>query len=207
MTVNRSLTSKLPRSTNGAPRAPRVAGETEIALAARLFALDVLHRIDRGADRLEIWWKAQIPRTRVGLVVIALILGASFLNVVEMRLAQPSATATAPAAAQSAVMSEVAPADAGKVWAVVKMWQGTGIHDTEAFTVADHWRVDWVFNQTQPVGQMQVFIYGSDGRLLNIATNIQRADANTTFWLGPGTYVLKVISSGGDWKLDVQDLH
>jgi len=207
MTANRSLTSKLPRSAHGAPRAPRVAGETELALAARLFALDVLSRIDRGADRLEIWWKAQIPRTRVGLVVIALILGASFLNVVEMRIAQPQSSVTSSAVAQSAVMNEVAPADAGKTWSVVKMWQGNGIRDTETFTVRDHWRVDWVFDQTQPVGQMQVFIYSSDGRLLNIATNIQRADANTTFWLGPGSYTLKVISSGGDWKLDVQDLH
>jgi len=188
-----------------ASRAPVIAGETEIARAARLLALDVMHRVDVGTERLEIWWKAQLPRTRVGLAIVSVILGASLLNLVEMRIAQPSATA--PAVAQTAVMSEVAPADAGKTWAVVKMWQGTGIRDTEAFTVGDHWRVDWVFNQTQPVGQMQVFIYGADGRLLNIATNIQRTDANTTFWLGPGSYVLKVISSGGDWKLDVQDLH
>jgi hypothetical protein len=198
VTVNRSTAHR-------ASRAPVIAGETEIARAARLLALDVMQRIDRGAERLEIWWKAQLPRTRVGLAIVSIILGASLLNFVEMRIAQ--SPATAPAVTQTAVMNEVAPADAGKTWAVVKMWQGTGIHDTETFTVADHWRVDWVFNQTQAVGQMQVFIYSADGRLLNIATNIQRADANTTFWLGPGTYQLKVISSGGDWKLDVQDLH
>ena len=198
MTVHRNTAHR-------ASRAPVIAGETEIAHAARQFALDAMEWIDSAADRSEIWWKAQLPRTRVGLAIVAVILAASFLNVVEMRLAQP--TATAPAVAQSAVMNEVAPADAGKTWSVVKMWQGTGIRDTETFTVGDHWRVDWVFNQTQAVGQMQVFIYGADGRLLNIATNIQRADANTTFWLGSGTYTLKVISSGGDWKLDVQDLH
>jgi hypothetical protein len=196
--VNRSTAHR-------ASRAPVIAGETEIARAARLLALDVMRRIDRSAERLEIWWKAQLPRTRVGLAIVSVILGASLLNFVEMRIAQ--SPATAPAVAQAAVMNEVAPADAGKTWAVVKMWQGTGIRDTETFTVADHWRVDWVFNQTQAVGQMQVFIYGADGRLLSIATNIQHADANTTFWLGPGTYQLKVISSGGDWKLDVQDLH
>jgi hypothetical protein len=198
VTVNRSTAHR-------ASRARVSAGETEIARAARLLALDVIQRLDRGATRVEIWWKAQLPRTRVGLAIVSVILGASLLNFVEMRIAQ--SPATAPAVTQTAVMNEVAPADAGRTWAVVKMWQGTGIRDTEAFTVADHWRVDWVFNQTQAVGQMQVFIYSADGRLLNIATNIQHADANTTFWLGPGSYALKVISSGGDWKLDVQDLH
>jgi hypothetical protein len=87
------------------------------------------------------------------------------------------------------------------------MWQGSGVHDTETFTVIDHWRVDWLFNQTQPLGQLQVYIYSADGRLLNIAANAQRSGADTTFWLGPGTYLLKVNASGGDWKLDVQDLH
>jgi hypothetical protein len=214
MTVNRSLTSKLPRSASGAPQAPRVAGETEIALAARLFALDVLRRIDHGADRLESWWKVQMPRTRVGVAIVALILGASLLNVVEMRIAQSTiaqstiaqSSATRPAAAQVVLATESAPADAGKVWSLTKMWQGSGAFETTAFTVTDHWRVDWVFNQTQALGQLQVYIYSADGKLLNIAANVQRSDTSTTFWAGPGTYLLKVSSSGGDWKLDVQDL-
>ncbi len=122
-----------------------------------------------------------------------------------MRIVQSNAVA--PAVAQAALKNETAPADAGKVWSVAKMWQGTGNHDTQTFTVSDHWRVDWVFNQTQPVGQLQVYIYSADGKLLNVATNVQHSDADTTFWAGPGTYQLKVNSSGGDWKLDVQDLH
>jgi hypothetical protein len=181
-----------------------VAGETEIARAARVLALDILQRLDRGAERLEIWWKAQIPRTRVGFVIVALILGASLLNVVEMRIVASSPRA---AVAQVTLTNEAAPADAGKVWSVAKMWQGSGLYDSETFTVNEHWRVDWLFNQAQPVAQFQVFIYSADGKLLNIATNVQRSDSNTTFWAGPGTYMLKINSSGGDWKLDVQDLH
>ena len=87
------------------------------------------------------------------------------------------------------------------------MWTGGSVFETQVFTVSDHWRVDWVFNQTQSLGQMQVYIYSADGKLMNIATNVARSDANTSFWAGAGTYVLKVQSSGGDWKLDVQDLH
>ncbi len=196
MTVNRTA--------HRAPRG-RIAGETEIAHVARLLALDVMRRLNHAAQRLEIWWKARVPRTRVGLAIVALILGASLLNVVEMKLVQ--STATQPAIVQATLTNEAAPADAGKLWAVVKMWQGAGVQDTGVFTVSDHWRVDWVFNQTQSLGQMQVYIYSADGKLLNVATNVQHTDANTTFWAGPGTYLLKVNSTGGDWKLDVQDLH
>jgi hypothetical protein len=205
MSVNRSLTTKLPRTAHGAPRAPgAVVDASDIARAARLFAIDATRRLDIGAQRLETWWKAQVPRTRVGVAIVALILGASLLNVVEMKIVQATAR---PAVAQVVLTNEATPADAGKVWAVAKMWQGSGAYDTEAFTVSDHWRVDWVFNQTQSLGQLQVYIYSADGKLLNIATNVQRSDSNTTFWAGPGTYLLKVNASGGDWKLDVQDLH
>jgi hypothetical protein len=177
---------------------------SEIARAARLFAIDATRRLDIGAQRLETWWKAQVPRTRVGVAIVSLILGASLLNVVEMKIVQTTAR---PAVAQVVLTNEATPADAGKVWSVAKMWQGSGIYATEAFTVSDHWRVDWVFNQTEALGQLQVYIYSADGKLLNIATNVQRSDSNTTFWAGPGTYLLKVNASGGDWKLDVQDLH
>jgi hypothetical protein len=205
MSVNRSLTSKLPRTAQGAPRAPgAVVDASDIARAARLFAIDATRRLDIGAQRLETWWKAQVPRTRVGVAIVSLILGASLLNVVEMKIVQTTAR---PAVAQVVLTNEATPADAGKVWSVAKMWQGSGLYDTEAFTVSDHWRVDWVFNQTQSLGQLQVYIYSADGKLLNIATNVQRSDSNTTFWAGPGTYLLKVNASGGDWKLDVQDLH
>lgn len=201
MTVNRNArTLHRPRE---------VPGETEIARAARLFAVDAMKRIDAWAKHLETWWNAQLPRTRVGLALMAVIIAASFLNIVEMQIARGSATQSAAVqvAAVPSLNSEAAPADAGKMWAVVKMWQGTGSHDTETFTVADHWRVDWLFNQTQSAGQLQVYIYSADGKLLNVGANTARSGSDTTFWMGPGTYLLKVYAVGGDWKVDVQDLH
>ena len=202
MTVNRN--ARTLHRTNDVP------GETEVARAARMVALDALKRIDVASVRAEKWWNKQRPRTRVGLAIVAVILAASFLNVVEMQLARGSAAQAVPG--QSAVVattlrSEAAPADAGKMWSVVKMWSGSGSHDTEQFTVADHWRVDWLFNATQSVGDLQVYVYGTDGKLLNVAGNTARGGSDTSFWMGPGTYTLRVMSSGGDWKVDVQDLH
>lgn len=201
MTVNRNArTLHRPRE---------VPGETEIARAARLVAIDALKRVDVWATRFESWWNAQLPRTRVGLALIAVIIAASFLNIVEVQIARGGAAQ--PAAAHAAVVpnlnSEAAPTDVGRMWAVVKMWQGTGSHDTETFTVSDHWRVDWLFNQSQSAGQLQVYIYSADGKLLNVGANTARSGSDTTFWMGPGTYLLKVYAVGGDWKVDVQDLH
>lgn len=200
MTVNRNARTL--------HRSREVSGETEIARAARLFAMDAMKRIDHWAKQAETWWKAQLPRTRVGLAIVAVVVAASFLNLVEMQIARGSATPSAThAAATPTLVSESAPADAGKMWAVVKLWQGTGSHDTETFAVSDHWRVDWLFNQSQSAGQIQVYIYSADGKLLNVAANSARSGSDTSFWMGPGSYVLKVYATGGDWKVDVQDLH
>ena len=54
---------------------------------------------------------------------------------------------------------------------------------------------------------MQVLIYSPGGVLLQVAANTHLSGADTSFWAGAGTYYLKVNSIGGDWKLDVQDLH
>ena len=55
---------------------------------------------------------------------------------------------------------------------------------------------------------LQVYVFSADGRtLLNLAANTQHTGADTSFWMGPGTYFLKINTTGGDWKLDVQDLH
>lgn len=189
-------------------RPREVAGETEIARAARLLALDVIKRIDRWSQEFETWFQAQVPRTRVGLSLAGVLVAALFINVIGASFMHPAATQpVAQVAVVPNLTNESAPSDAGKMWSVVKMWQGTGSHDTETFTVVDHWRVDWLFNQAQAAGQLQVYIYSADGKLLNVAANTPRTGSDTTFWMGPGTYLLKVYATGGDWKVDVQDLH
>ena len=196
------------RSARTLHRSNDVPGETEIARTARLLALAAMRHIDRWSQQLETWWKAQLPRTRVGLAIVAVIIAASFLNIIEMQIARGNPTQTAAQVVVTpSLVSESAPPDAGRVWSLVKMWQGSGGHDTETFTVADHWRVDWLFNQSQAAGQLQVYVYSADGKLLNIAGNTPRTSSDTSFWMGPGTYQLRVYATGGDWKVDVQDLH
>ncbi len=148
---------------------------------------------------------------RIALAAATVLAVASMLNIAGAgvgRLAsggRPAATVGARVSAPP-LLAEAAPADAGQSWSVRGVWQGTGSTETEAFVVGEHWRVDSLFDPTSTAGSLQVFIYHADGRLLmTIAANTQKAGAGTSFWAGPGTYFLK-INSGGDWKVDVQDL-
>lgn len=154
------------------------------------------------------WWNSQTERTRLGLIAAAAftVIGVLSLSLSVGRPAPGQADAARPAAAVT-LTQEAAPSDAGKIWNVRGVWQGTGNRETDVFTVTGHWRVDWIFNPTQTGGAFQVYIYSAEGRLLqNLAASVQKGGADSSFWLGPGTYFLKVTSSGGDWKLDVQDL-
>lgn len=159
-------------------------------------------------SRVQAWWRAQARQTRTGLVVAAVFAIAGTFSLCAS-LSRPAGQADAAKATTAAVLTQEATApDAGKAWAVTKTWQGTGIKETETFTVTGHWRVDWIFSPASSTGVFQVFIYSADGRqLMNLAANSQKGGSDTTFWAGPGTYFLKINSSGGDWKVGVQDLH
>lgn len=163
--------------------------------------------------RMQRWWTAQTARTKVAIAVAALFALASMLNLASTGLARAIATGPVPVASSAktapvaVLLEETAPADARKTWVVNKVWQGSGSRETEEFTVGEHWRVDWLFSPAPSGGSLQVFIFQSDGRLLmTIAANTKKGGADTSFWAGPGKYFLKINSSGGDWKLAVQDL-
>ena len=158
------------------------------------------------------WWHAQGPRTQVAVIAATVFALVGMLNLAA-GIGRMTSTHTGPATSgatsvsAAALAQESAPADAGKVWKVAGIWQGAGSRDTEEFVVGEHWRVDWIFSPAQTGGLFQVFIYRSDGRvLMDLAALNQKGGTDTSFWLGPGKYFLRINSNGGDWKLDVQDL-
>jgi len=164
------------------------------------------------------WFKAQPDHLRLAFVAVGLVVVISVVNlsaagfgrVATNHVADTTQTAGAagPASPAARVLaSEPAPIIPGKAWAATQLWQGTGNRATEMFTVGSHWRVDWLYNPPPAGAFLQVFIYSADGSLMNIATNTAVGGPDTSFWTGAGTYFLKVNSSGGDWKLDVQDYH
>jgi hypothetical protein len=153
------------------------------------------------------WWQRQPRQTRTGLAVAALFALAGTLSLCAS-LSRPAQADATRATGSAALTQEPSAPDAGKTWAATKAWQGSGAKETETFTVTGHWRVDWIFSPSSSAGVFQVYIYSADGRqLMNLAANSQKGGSDTTFWAGPGTYFLRINSSGGDWKVGVQDLH
>ncbi|MEA2661110.1 MAG: hypothetical protein QOH08_682 [Chloroflexota bacterium] len=164
------------------------------------------------------WWHAQTDHLRLALVVVALVAVISLLNLTAAGLGRLGTSQTATAQTKPATVAatpaartltaEAPPIIPGKAWVATQLWQGSNSRVTEAFTVGTHWRVDWLYNPPTSGGIFQVFIYSADGALLmDMAANTQKAGPDSSFWVGPGSYFLKVNSTGGDWKLDVQDLH
>ncbi len=161
------------------------------------------------------WWETPGRVTKVALALAVVFALAGVINLAAASLGRATTNrasvgvqaTTAPTVSVPPLQAEAAPADAGKTWSATKVWQGTGSSETEAFVVGEHWRLDWIFSPAQTGGIVQVFIYHADGRvLMNLAVSNTKGGADTSFWAGPGTYFLKINSSGGDWKLAVQDL-
>jgi hypothetical protein len=158
------------------------------------------------------WWYAQSDNLRLALVVVGLVAAINLVNLAAAAMARTGAQAAQPASVVVApiarsLVAESAPIVPGKAWVATQLWQGSSARVTGSFSVGAHWRVDWLYDPPPSGGIFQVFIYSADGTLLmDVAANTQKSGPDSSFWAGPGTYFLKVNSTGGDWKLDVQDL-
>ncbi len=221
--IKKPLTTRL--TARGNPWVPQAAGLTSTIAQS---AANIEERALSSWRAFVPWWSAQTDHLRLALVVVALVAVISLLNLtaagigrlgagqpVQAATVAQAAAAAQPAKAASTVTvpaarvlaSEAAPIVPGKAWVATQLWQGSGGRVTESFTVSGHWRVDWLYNPPQSGGIFQVFIYSADGAvLMDMAANTQKSGPDSTFWAGPGTYFLKINSTGGDWKLDVQDL-
>lgn len=133
----------------------------------------------------------------VGIIALIVIVGALGSS------ARPGTTSptTAPIGAQTN-----APAGAAKSWVAVKEWTGSGIKDTEKFTVGNEWRVDWDFTPGQFGGIIQIYIYDDANNLVGLAANTQSGGSDTSFQHKAGTFYLKISGANGQWKVGVQDM-
>src|SRR2546425_5993026 len=114
------------------------------------------------------WWRAQTSRMQLALAITVLVVLASVMNLcgslgrstnqVAQVIAPVVATAR-PAAPPPTLISENAPADAGRSWTVTKVWQGSDSPDTEELTMAGHRRVDRIFHPPKGGGRPLVFLF------------------------------------------------
>lgn len=139
-----------------------------------------------------------------GLIALFIVLGVVGSLAGTKSAPASSLTPAVGTAAGTNTSATLAPTRA-KTWTVVKQWSGSGIKDTETFTVGAEWRIDWDYTPPADGGILQLYVYDSKGQLIDIVANTQKSGPDTSFQHRAGTYYLKV-NAVGDWKVDVQDM-
>jgi len=96
-----------------------------------------------------------------------------------------------------------------KSWQPVNSWEGTGIKNTEPFTITgDQWRINWSNKDTTGFGgsMLQIAVYkpGSDFPIA-MAANAQGTASDTSYVYESGTFYLNVNSANGNWEISVED--
>jgi hypothetical protein len=131
----------------------------------------------------------------VGIIALIVIAGA---------LGSRGAPSTGPTTAPLATGATATAAAGAKTFVVVKEWSGSGIKNTEDFTVGgDQWKVKWT---NTAGGIMQIFVYkSSDKSLVGLAANTQAAGPGESVQRGAGTYYLTINSANTNWTVTVED--
>jgi len=115
-----------------------------------------------------------------------------------------SKTAKSPAVAQK--NSPTTGQRAG--WTTIKSWSGSGIKETEAFTVnANEWRISW--NSRNEVfrgaGIFQIYVKDATGKLISVAANKLGVGEDVSYVHAPqGRYYLTINSGNVDWTVQVE---
>jgi hypothetical protein len=97
------------------------------------------------------------------------------------------------------------------VWTTIKSYKGSGIKKTSIFTVPDDWKILWTCNPASFLnGQynVQVYVYGSDGTLQDVAINelCQHGTTNRETEEHTGGDIYLEINSEADWTVKIQVL-
>lgn len=133
----------------------------------------------------------------------ALVVGIIALILIAGVLGSRGAPSTGPTSAP--IGASEAPAAGAKSFVAIKEWSGSGIKNTEDFTVAgDQWKIKWTSSSAN--GLIQIYVYrSSDKSLVGIAANTQAAGPGESVQRGSGTYYLTINSVTTEWKVTVED--
>ena len=92
-------------------------------------------------------------------------------------------------------------------WHQIKSWEGSGIKDTEPFTIAENqWRIKYSITGDE-FGLLQIFVYkiGNDFPVATVA-NIMGTASDTSYVYKNGEFYLKINSANTNWSIIVEEL-
>lgn len=89
-------------------------------------------------------------------------------------------------------------------------FSGSGAKKTEIFNVGDDWKLQWTCDPTSFMGgqyNVQVYVYGSDGSMQDVAINDICKDGNTSGETEEhsGGQIYLDVNSEGSWNLTIQE--
>src|SRR5579884_1159119 len=89
-------------------------------------------------------------------------------------------------------------------------FSGSGTKKTEIFNVGDDWKLQWTCDPSSFMGgqyNVQVYVYGSDGSMQDVAINDICKDGNTSGETEEhsGGQIYLDVNSEGSWNLTIQE--
>jgi hypothetical protein len=100
------------------------------------------------------------------------------------------------------------PDTSAAAWNVIKSWSGSGIKETEFFSVGStEWRISWSSrNEARPgTGLLQVYVKDANGKVVSIAANKQGPGQDVSYIHSPsGRYYVMINSANIDWAVRVE---
>jgi len=100
-----------------------------------------------------------------------------------------------------------APTEAEPAWREVQEWRGTGMKQTESFTIASReWRINWKTTRQNIAGILQIYVKTEAGELITLAANSMGEGSDTSYVRSPpGRYYLEISSANINWTVSVED--
>lgn len=96
---------------------------------------------------------------------------------------------------------------AAQSWSEVDRWEGSGIKETQPFTITgDRWRISWAMRDSSDA-VFQIFVNDASGNFSDLVASVYSSSGkDVTYKTGAGTYSLKVNTSAENWRLGVEEL-
>jgi len=128
----------------------------------------------------------------------------------KLEITQPAQEKTTQPVQEKARKSETQEQPQKATWQKVKSWQGTGIKNTEPFTITGkQWRIVWSLEDTTGFGGsiLQIFVYKPGGELpIEMVANAQGTASDTGYVYKSGEFYLNINSANGKWVITVEEL-
>jgi hypothetical protein len=142
-----------------------------------------------------------------GGFIAALVFMAIGMSLGGHSLSPPASSSTLTFVANPPPPAPPAPSTAS--WQQVKRWTGSGMKQTETFSVASReWRITWTASNEPFAGAgiLQIFVYDENGGMVTLAGNKQGTGSDVSYVRNPpGRYYLMINSGNVDWDVAVED--